>query len=35
MELDPAPDIVRELRVSLSSTTGEIGVRDVFVIAYG
>ncbi|MEX1294966.1 MAG: glycosyltransferase family 92 protein [Candidatus Limnocylindrales bacterium] len=35
VELEAAPSLANAVRVRLSSTTGEIGVHDVFVIAYG
>ena len=35
VELDPNPRIATEVTVALSSSTGEIGVHDVFVVAYG
>jgi len=35
VELEAAPSLASAVRVRLSSATGEIGVHDVFVIAYG
>jgi hypothetical protein len=35
VELEAVPSLARAVRVRLSSSTGEVGVRDVFVIAYG
>lgn len=35
VELDAAPHLASAVRVRLSSATGEVGVHDVFVIAYG
>ncbi len=35
MELDASPDLVSAVTVALSSATGEVGVLDLFVIAYG
>jgi hypothetical protein len=35
VELDAVPDIITEVAVALSSTSGEIGVHDLFVISYG
>ncbi len=35
VELDPNPDIAAAVTVAFSSSTGEVGVHDVFVIAYG
>jgi Glycosyltransferase family 92 len=35
VELDAAPSLAHAVSVRLSSTTGDIGVHDVFVIAYG
>ncbi len=35
VELDAAPHLANAVRVRLSSATGEVGVHDVFVIAYG
>ena len=35
VELEAVPSLARAVRVRLSSATGEVGVHDVFVIAYG
>ena len=35
VELDPNPDLAVAVTAKLSSGTGELGVHDVFVIAYG
>jgi hypothetical protein len=35
VEIDPVPALAQAVTVELSSATGEIGVHDVFVIAYG
>jgi hypothetical protein len=35
VELDASPSLAQAIRVRFSSATGEIGVHDVFVIAYG
>ena len=35
VELDDTPELVTRVVVALSSTSGEIGVHDLFVIAYG
>jgi hypothetical protein len=35
VEIDPVPALAHAVTVELSSATGEIGVHDVFVIAYG
>ena len=35
VELDAQPDIISEVSVALSSSSGQIGVHDLFLISYG